>query len=253
MITIGNYECSSMIGQGTISTVYRTISKQTSEPIVLKVFNKIESYENEKNILSKLNHQGIVKLIDSFQDGKNKVLALEYGKDLFDYILENGRISEKKAKILFKYIFQAVQYLHENKIIHRDIKLENIIITEKQNLKLIDFDLSVIQNYNKNYKACGTLQYMAPELLNGMKFDNKIDIWSLGITLYSAVFGFFPFNSAAFNSYSNEALTQKPFFDIDDVYVSDDFIDLINKMLEKIPSKRITINECLKHSWFNLS
>ena len=252
MITIGSYQCISKLGQGKNATAYGSVSKKTLEPIVLKVSEKKESFENEKNILSKLHHKGIVKLIDSFQEGTKQNLVLEYGKVLIDHIIENGRFTEKEAKILFKTIFEAVNYLHENKIIHRDIKLDNIIMTEKQNLKLIDFDLSVVQNLKSNNNPVGTLQYMAPELLNGMRFDNKIDIWSLGITLYAAVFGYFPFDSTDYFSYSNDALTQKPYFDLDDVCVSSDFIDLINKMLEKIPSKRISIHECLNHPWFNI-
>lgn len=250
MITIGDYKCISQIGQGKSSTVYGSLSKK-SEPVVLKVSNKKELFDNERSILTKLSHKGIVKLIDSFQDNSKQILVLEYGKVLIDHIIENGRFSEKEAKYQFKIIFDAVHYLHENKIIHSDIKLDNIIITEKKKLKLIDFDLSLIQSTKCNYNPVGTLQYMAPELLNKMKFDNKIDIWSLGVTLYAAVFGYFPFNSTDFFSYSNDALTQKPFFDLDDVCVSDEFVDLINKMLEKIPSKRITINECIAHPWFN--
>ena len=142
MFKIGNYQCISKIGEGSNSSVYSTQFQNTLEPLAIKISKKNSTYENEKKILMALNHKGIVKLIDSFQEGSKQILVLEYGKDLFEHIMENGKFTEKDAKKQFKPIFEAVQYLHKNKIIHRDIKLENIIITEKQELKLIDFDLS---------------------------------------------------------------------------------------------------------------
>lgn len=265
MFKIGNYQCISKIGEGSNSSVYSTQFQNTLEPLAIKISKKNSTYENEKKILMALNHKGIVKLIDSFQEGSKQILVLEYGKDLFEHIMENGKFTEKDAKKQFKPIFEAVQYLHKNKIIHRDIKLENIIITEKQELKLIDFDLSyqskledsINNNKISNKKnaiqlnPCGTFQYAAPEILKCANYDKEIDIWSLGVTLYSAVIGMFPFESADLYTYTYEALTKDPDFNIDDIKISNDFIDLIKKMLEKTPSKRITINECLNHPWFN--
>lgn len=267
MFKIGNYHCTSKIGEGSNSTVYSTQNQNTSEPLALKISKKNSPYENEKKILSSLNHKGIVKLFDSFQEGSKQILVLEYGKDLYDHVMENGNFSEKDAKKQFKPIFEAVNYLHKNKIIHRDIKLENIILTEKQELKLIDFDLAYqnkpdnsINNNNNNISnknvntplnPCGTFQYVAPEILKNADYDKEIDIWALGITLYAAVIGMFPFESEDLYTYTFSALTQNPDFDFDDIKVSNDFIDLIKKMLEKNPAKRITINECLNHPWFN--
>lgn len=267
MFKIGDYQCTAKIGEGSNSTVYSTQFQNSSEPLALKISKKISPSENEKKILSGLHHKGIVKLLDSFQEGTKQILVLEYGKDLFNHIMENGRFTEKDAKKHFRPIFEAVQYLHKNKIIHRDIKLENIILTEKQELKLIDFDLayqnksedSINNNNNNNQNKknniplnpCGTFQYAAPEILKCINYDKEIDIWALGVTLYAAVIGMFPFESEDLYTYTYEALTQNPDFELDDIKISNDFIDLINKMLEKNPMKRLTINECLNHPWFN--
>ncbi|KAK8890633.1 hypothetical protein M9Y10_035414 [Tritrichomonas musculus] len=264
MFNIGKYQCISKIGEGANSNVYSAQSQKTLEPLVLKIPKKAISFDNEKKILSTFHHNGIVKLIDSFQENSKQILVLEYGKDLFDYIMEIGRLTEKDAKNLFRPIFEAVLYLHTNEIIHRDIKLENIIITEKQGLKLIDFDLSYeiksTNSINKNNisnkknitpsESCGTFQYIAPEILKCLNYGKEVDIWALGITLYAAIAGMFPFESEDQYSYTFEVLTKNPSFEFDDLTVSDNFKDLIEKMLNKDPSKRITISECLNHPWF---
>lgn len=247
---IGNYQCISKIGEGKNSIVYSAFSNKTSESLVLKISNNENALENERLILSDLHHEGIIKLIEYFEEGSKKILVLESGRDLVEYINENGTFSENEAKYRFKIIFEAIQYLHERKIIHRDIKLENVIITEKRNLKLIDFDLCYNPKRKNLPNGCGTLPYLAPEIINCRSYDNKIDVWSLGITLYASVLGYFPFDSSDLYSYSYEALTKKPYFDFTK-NLSNDFIDLIGRMLEKNPLKRISIKECLMHPWFS--
>ncbi|OHT16732.1 CAMK family protein kinase [Tritrichomonas foetus] len=249
MIKIGKYFCTSKVGCNSASTIYQANSQTNSKQLVVKVSNETPEFENEIKLLKFCQHEGVVKFVDSFHDDSKQILVLEAGKELFQYIIDNNGFSEKEAKKLFKNIFLAVKYIHSKSIVHRDIKLENIIITEKGKLKLIDFGLASELNKCKDSKnLCGTALYLSPEVIQKKGYSEKVDIWSLGITLFGAVAGFFPFDSSDEYSYAIEALTAEPAFE--DADVSESFKDLIRHMLEKNPEKRYSAEQCLCHEWF---
>lgn len=159
----------------------------------------IDLLQREITILQSLSHKNIVKMIDVSQTNNNIYIFLEYcnGGSLKDYIKKKGGyLSEKEAIIFFKEICDAFKSMEEKKIIHRDIKQENVLIHNDQ-VKISDFGFSrVIEAGDPNYYSrLGTPLYMPPQIIKGEPYGPKCDVWSVGILLYTMLYGFHPFIS----------------------------------------------------------
>lgn len=160
---------------------------------------RAENLEHELEILSQMNHRYVIKLYEHIQGDKLEFLVMEYGPKLMlsDFAKNyNGhRILEYDARIIFQQIVEAVAYLHEENITHRDLKMQNILIDEKFSIKLIDFGFASRTTPKKRFSVfCGTYSYMSPELVNRVPYDGKgSDVWSLGVLLYIMLVGDFPF------------------------------------------------------------
>ncbi|CAH1759480.1 18514_t:CDS:10 [Entrophospora sp. SA101] len=171
----------------------------------------------------------IVQMVDYFEDKDHYYIEMGLhgaGMDLFDYIELNTKMPESEIKSIFRQIARAIQHLHNHKIVHRDIKDENVILDENNNIQLIDFGSSAYIKEGKKYDTfCGTVDYAAPEVLIGKKYDGPPqDIWALGILLYTLIY------------------KENPFYNIDEIIagdlripyiLSEGSIDLVKKMLER--------------------
>jgi len=157
-------------------------------------------------------------------------------------------------------MLSAVKHLHEHNIVHRDLKPENFLMNDTGDdaeIKLIDFGLSkrfsTKDNIEKMHTVVGTPYYVAPEVLKG-NYDKQCDVWSLGVILFVFLCGYPPFegdnNKEIFKNVLKTPLTFDP---VDWDRVSDSAKDLLTKMLEKDPSKRISAQECLEHEWFSMN
>ena len=146
-----------------------------------------------------MNHPNIVKIFEAFETEDNVYLVMEYvgGGSLHSLLKEQSdrRLQEEDAKRLFKQIMTALQYCHRKSITHRDIKLENILLDEHRNVKLIDFGFSTcIPNDKKIKMFCGTPSYMAPEIVRRDEYAGPpADVWASGVLLYALTNGCFPF------------------------------------------------------------
>ena len=244
--------------------------------MAIKSFNKKKNNENmnkilyETKLMSKLNHQNITKILEMFEDEEYILIIMEYinGGNLFSFVQKRRKLSEKISKFLFRQIILGIKHIHSQNIVHRDIKLENILINLNNTIKICDFGISRILSSPDEllYEQSGTPMYMAPEILLSTKDKGykgfPVDIWSAGIALYIMLSGTFPFN---IKKYSDS------FFDANDVAkknivlkniiinqnpkpiekISDNARDLLNGLLNKDPNKRFTIDEILKHPWIN--
>ena len=268
-----NYQILSKLGKGAFGTVYKVQSYKTNKICAMKVIDRQyikhqdddQKFLKEIEILCKLEHPNIIKMYEYFQDDKNYYLITEYisGGDLYEFIANDFTFTESKAKRIMKQLFQAISYLHSNKIVHRDIKSSNILIentcTPSQdnndnnlNIKLIDFGTS---NYLKNKKSkftitVGSPYYMAPEVLKG-KYNHKCDIWSAGVLLHIMLTGKPPFDGINREDVYNKI--KKCYLNMEASQynsISPEGKDLLKKTLTKKINKRLSAKECLDHPWF---
>ena len=215
----------------------------------------------ETQALVKLDHPNIVKLYYTLLYDNQVVLIMEYvgGGDLLKYVKGSTQgygLTEIEARELFKKLANAVNYCHERFIIHRDLKPENILLTdtEVKDIKLIDFGIAG-NNYNNDTDTtkAGSLYFLPPEAVSDFSVHayQSTDIWAIGIILYFILYGDVPF-------YSNDEevvirdIIHKPVEFPSYKMISDECKKLINQMLEKDVLKRITMEDILKHEWFQV-
>ena len=246
-----------ILGTGSYGEVKLIKNKSTFELFALKLIDK-KSLEEEKtphelilreiSVHKTLSHPNIIKLIESFEDTQKLYIILEYaeGGNLFELIKQNGKLPESQARSIQYQSVLAVQYLTENSIVHRDIKPENILIGEEGSIKLCDFGWCV-KGQELRSTFCGTIDYMAPEMIKNQKHSYEVDVWALGVLLYEMLHGYPPFRgSRESEKYFNIVNCKFSFAE----WVSDEAQDLILKMIQKDPKKRIKVKQILNHPFF---
>lgn len=169
--------------------------------------------------------------------------------ELFDYIVAQGRLTEKEAWKFFEQILSGVEYIHKLNFVHRDLKPENLLLDENMNIKIVDFGLSnIFQDQEMLKTACGSPWYAAPEMVAGKKYvPSCVDIWSCGIILYAMVWGYLPFEDPDTSKLYQKILSGE--FEVPD-FMSSTVEDILHKVLNTDPKKRYTIGDIRSHSWF---
>ena len=180
---------------------------------------------------------------------------MELGQNgtLLQYLNSNGPLSMQFSKKIFSQLISAVNYLHSNlQVLHRDIKLENIVLDKYLNIKLIDFGMStkMTQQTSLFKTRCGSCHYAAPELFLDQGYDYKIDIWSLGVCFYTILSGLLPFQHSNINKLIDSILNSEIKYPEN---FSEDFKDLLKGMLTKNPKNRFTLQQIIDHPFFNNS
>ncbi|KAH9042595.1 hypothetical protein EDB85DRAFT_1885852 [Lactarius pseudohatsudake] len=250
---VGNYTLGRVIGEGTYGKVRLGTHRLTTTRVAIKQIPKALSATLTREIHHhrQLHHPHVTQLYEVIATENSIWLVTELcsGGELFDYLTEKGRISEQETRRIFGQLCLAVNYLHEKGIVHRDLKLENVLLDERCRIKLGDFGFTREfdrGSYLETY--CGTTGYAAPEMLEGKKYlGPEVDVWSLGVILYCLLTGGLPFDD------DDESIMRKMVIkgDFEDPeWLSNDIRDLIHKILQKDPIKRITISQILAHSWF---
>ncbi|KAI4813328.1 hypothetical protein KUCAC02_024660 [Chaenocephalus aceratus] len=184
---VGNYRLLKTIGKGNFAKVKLARHVLTGRELFREV-----------RIMKLLNHPNIVKLFEVIETEKTLYLVMEYasGGEVFDYLVAHGRMKEKEARAKFRQIVSAVQYCHQRRIVHRDLKAENLLLDADMNIKIADFGFSNEFTVGSKLDTfCGSPPYAAPELFQGKKYDGpEVDVWSLGVILYTLVSGSLPFD-----------------------------------------------------------
>jgi len=259
-IRIGPFKLMNEIGKGKFATVFLGIHEETGQKVSIKQLKKSElNTDNllikEINIQKKLFHPYLTQMYCVIEKSDDIYIISEYCSkgDIIKNLLEKGTFDESFSCKIFQQIISSLEYLHKNNICHRDIKPENILLTEKLDAKLTDFGLS--RYFKKNEllnSSCGSPIYAAPEMLEGKSYDGtKIDIWSLGISLYTMVCGELPFVVEDENDiYILMDKIIKGNYNIPE-FLSNDCKDLIKNMLVTDPDKRITLEQIKNHKWVN--
>ena len=261
---LDTYDVIKQLGKGGFGKVYQIKNRVTGEMRACKQLTKLniddlELFQKEIDILKKTDHPNIIKLYDVFESNHNLYLIMEEcnGGELFDKIIEHidnhKMFTEKEAAKIIIQLMSAIEYCHNNGICHRDLKPENILLLkngEENTLKVIDFGLSSIIDIKKSLKSMvGTPYYVSPEILKGC-YNEKCDIWSVGVILYVLLSGDPPFNGPTDEIIYSKIKKMKfeyPPEKWDNI--SDEAKDLLNHMLS--PEKdRYSAKEVLEHPWF---
>ena len=245
------------LGAGAFGHVYLVSHNITGKKYALKVMNKhklMQTYGNcqliynEIDIHSKLNHPNIIKLYNISETEEEINILLEYAEkgNLYSLIKRENGLPESLASKYFLQIVNAVYFLHQNNIIHRDIKPENILIGENDVLKLCDFGWAKELTVNNRSTFCGTIEYMAPEIVGSEKYDYSVDLWSLGILLYELLMGHSPFKSKKEKHTMIKIKIHDLVFDKNKP-LSNDCIKLIEGLLDINPSNRLKLKDIFNH------
>ncbi|XP_014475934.1 PREDICTED: serine/threonine-protein kinase MARK2-like isoform X6 [Dinoponera quadriceps] len=257
---IGKYKLLKTIGKGNFAKVKLAKHVPTGKEVAIKIIDKtqlnpgsLQKLFREVRIMKMLDHPNIVKLFQVIETEKTLYLVMEYasGGEVFDYLVLHGRMKEKEARAKFRQIVSAVQYCHQKKIIHRDLKAENLLLDSEMNIKIADFGFSnEFTPGNKLDTFCGSPPYAAPELFQGKKYDGpEVDVWSLGVILYTLVSGSLPFDGSTLRELRERVLRGKyriPF------YMSTDCENLLKKFLVLNPTKRASLENIMKDKWMNM-
>ena len=257
----GNYILEETLGEGAFGKVKRAVHTKTNEKVAIKILDKTTMKEEEDdynrlikeiNILKKLRHKNISQLYEIIES-KNKlylVVELCEGKELFDYIVDNQKLSEEVACLFFNQLIDGIEYLHTQNIVHRDLKPENILLSyDKKEIKLIDFGLSTIyDNENLLSTPCGTPSYAPPEMLKGEEYHGLLsDVWSCGVILYAMLCGYLPFSESNEEINCNNIIIGN--YDLPES-LSIEVKDLLKNILNIDPITRYDISQIREHIWF---
>ena len=259
MNVLNNYEILSILGEGTFGIVKLVQDKKTKEKVAIKILEKkkIKTEEDKRRvqteieILQKMSHINVIKAKKILKDSENIYIMMEYCEkgELFHYIEKEICLSNDEAACYFYQLINGLEYIHQKGIVHRDLKLENILLSKTNLLKIIDFGLSSYYDSNKLLSTpCGSLCYASPELLSGQKYDGiLIDIWSVGVILYAMLCGYLPFDDENHGMLYKRIINTE--LDIPE-HLEEDSVDMLRKILVNEPKKRITIKEIKKHKFY---
>jgi len=257
---IGKYKLIKTIGKGNFAKVKLAKHLLTGRDVAIKVINKKEmsttnlsKLMREVRIMKMLHHPHVVQLFEVIETRETLHLVMEYanGGEVFDYLVAHGKMKENEARVKFRQIVSAVQYMHQKRIVHRDLKAENLLLDSEMNIKIADFGFS--NEFTPGTKLdtfCGSPPYAAPELFQGKKYDGpEVDVWSLGVILYTLVSGSLPFDGQNLKELRERVLRGKyriPF------YMSTDCENLLKRFLVLNPLKRGVLSNIMNERWMNI-
>ncbi|XP_013383603.1 serine/threonine-protein kinase 33 [Lingula anatina] len=264
------YELSKKLGQGSFGVVKEAKNRATGVTWAIKAVNKekagssaIQLLEREVAILKKVQHEHIIHLEEVLETAKRMYLVLELCDqgELADVLKEKGKFTEAETKTIMRNLASAIQYLHKNDIVHRDLKLENILLShnpenpeDKLHIKVTDFGLSVckggVGHENMMQDFCGTPIYMSPEIIDNKTYSQQCDVWAMGIIMYTLLCGNPPFRAREEEKLYE--MIKKGEIDFSEPVweeISEDAKHVISGMLKVDPAHRTTASEVLAHPW----
>ena len=263
------YETKEQIGLGASGQVLRAINRMSGTLVAVKIVNKqgLDAaselrIRREIRILQLAKHENLLELYDVFETCERLYLVTEYieGGTLYDYLrTAGGQVAESIARKLTIDLAKGLQYLHERGVIHRDVKLENVLLRKEKNgsLKavLIDFGLSCFLGPEEvSTEPVGTLKYAAPEILSRVSYRGEVDCWSLGVLLYILLQGKMPFYGASDRDVALKILKKKLNFTGEKwTAVSAEALEVLSGLLRRPAAQRLSLAEALLSPWLSPS
>ena len=253
--SLSDFDIGKPLGNGKFGKVYLAREKKSHFIVALKVLYKSQlskagvehQLRREIEIQAHLRHPNILRLYGYFYDATRIYLILEFAAkgELYKELQKHGTFDEKRSAKYIKSLAAALQYCHTKHVIHRDIKPENLLLDGNSELKIADFGWSTVAK-DKRQTFCGTLDYLAPEMLTHGVYDFRVDVWALGILMYECLVGSPPFEAQGHHE------TYKKISKVDikwPSHISSDAKDLISKLLVKDPSQRMALDQVANHPW----
>ncbi|KAK3672585.1 Serine/threonine-protein kinase [Recurvomyces mirabilis] len=268
--TTGHWDLGKTIGAGSMGKVKLARNKATGEQVAVKIVprgstdgehhsqaerdradrSKEVRTAREAAIVTLVDHPYICGMRDVLRTNYHWYMLFEYvnGGQMLDYIISHGRLKEKQARKFGRQIASALDYCHRNSIVHRDLKIENILISKNGDIKIIDFGLSNLFSPRSHLKTfCGSLYFAAPELLQAKQYTGpEVDVWSFGIVLYVLVCGKVPFDDQSMpqlHAKIKRGNVEYP------PWLTPECRGLIARMLNTNPQERATLQEIMSHPW----
>ncbi|XP_075423155.1 serine/threonine-protein kinase 33 isoform X5 [Ascaphus truei] len=266
------YTFGKKLGQGSFGVVIEATHKETDKKWAIKKVNRekagssaVKLLEREVTILKRVNHEHIIHLEEVFETPKRMYLVMELceGGELKEILQRRKRLSEMETRHIIHSLASAIAYLHKKDIVHRDLKLENILVKSINsinldemilNIKVTDFGLAVqkggVGSENMLQSTCGTPIYMAPEVINAHDYSQQCDIWSIGVIMYMLLCGDPPFMGSSEEKLFE--LIKKGDLNFSNLVwqaVSDFAKDTLQRLMKVDPAHRITANELLDNPW----
>ncbi|XP_051889953.1 serine/threonine-protein kinase 33-like [Pristis pectinata] len=267
------YQFEQDLGKGSFGVVIQATHIPTDTKRAIKILNKekagsyaVKMLEREIAILKMVNHEHVIKLEEVYETTKKVYLVIEFCKlgELKRILAEKGHLTESETKHIISSLASAIFYLHKNDIIHRDLKLENILVKSndntdeelKLNIKVTDFGLSVLKDgagvgrESMLQDTCGTPLYMAPEIINNYDYSQQCDLWSIGIIMYTLLCGQAPFTAATSEKLYQEITKGELDFSHSSLQsLSESGHCVLKGLLIVDPAHRMTASELLNHHW----
>ena len=258
-VSVNDFEFGRVIGRGSFAYVVLAKLNSSQHPLAIKVLNKAKIVLNqqtqqvfiEKEILSRLNSPFIVDFLGTMQDEENLYCIMEYipGGELFRYMCRKNRLTRTEARFYITEIVVAVEYVHSQGCIYRDIKPENIMIRSSGHIKLTDFGLGkIMEDGEKTFTVCGTPEFLAPELIDKSGHNAAADWWQLGILLFEMLASHTPFTDPSPYKLYENILTKVP------VYPPELFAPPLKSLLQgllcKDPEARLKYPDIAAHQYF---
>jgi polo-like kinase 1 len=260
---VKRYARGKFLGKGGFAKCYECTNLETKKVTAAKIIPKstLQKSRQRAKLLSEikihrsLQHTNIVQFEHVFEDSLNVYILLELcnNQSLNDLIKRRKRLTEIEVQCYIFQIVQALKYLHLNRIIHRDLKLGNLFLSDKMELKLGDFGLAAKLEFDneKRHTVCGTPNYIAPEILeNKIGHSYEVDIWSLGVVIYTLIIGRPPFETPEVKS-TYKKIKMCAYTFPEHIPFHDNVRNIISKILQLDPSKRPTLDEIMQHPFLN--
>lgn len=255
---LSDFELGRKLGEGQFGRVYLALEKQYKYIVAIKVIEKYAILHNQKGQLqqlrtelevqSKLRHPNILRLYNWFYDDNRVYLILEYASqgEVFKLLTNRGRFGEERTAHYIYNLACALEYCHRHHVIHRDIKPENLLLDYQGNIKLADFGWAAHSWRMHRKTFCGTIDYIAPEMIARKGYNHQIDTWCLGVLCYEFLVGRAPFSS------TDPQVTMARISKMDIQYpnhISPEALNFIKRLLVTDPERRMKIKEVFKHPW----
>jgi len=261
------YDIRHTLGTGNFSVVKMATNRETGRQYAIKIIEKQKflnqpkvsrAFEREVEILKSCNHPQIIRFIDVIDDGGALFIVMDLvtGGDLLRYINNRGMLEELEACEITRQICEAVRYLHQRNVTHRDLKPDNILMTVNNEIKVSDFGLAKAQSPLSCLRTvCGTPTYLAPEIVSGGEekegYSTAVDCWSLGVIVYYMLVGKTPFNESKVGAFFTGAATIRSvdYSVFAEKNISEEARKFVDRLLQLDPKNRMTAEEALVHPW----